>query len=69
MRIALLATALALTLFGFQEPKPVEKAPLKVDSSAPVFRLNDNTGQIVTIGGEQENWTVLAFYPKAMTPG
>ena len=27
------------------------------------------TGSLVAIGGEQERWTVLAFYPKALTPG
>lgn len=69
MRIALLATALTLALCGLQDAKPVKETPLAVDAAAPVFKLNDNTGQVVTIGGEREAWTVLAFYPKAMTPG
>lgn len=37
---------------------------------APVFRLNDHTGKGVGVGpGLSEAWTVLAFFPKSMTPG
>jgi peroxiredoxin Q/BCP len=45
------------------------KAP-EVGKPAPAFRLNDHTGKAVAVGpGATKAWTVLAFYPKAMTPG
>lgn len=40
-----------------------------VGKPAPAFRLNDHLGKMVRVGGESKNWTVIAFYPKAMTPG
>lgn len=37
---------------------------------APSFRVNDHTGKAVDVGGAaSKGWTVLAFYPKAMTGG
>jgi len=53
----------------FQSSKPESLAAPEVGKPAPTFRLNDHTGQLVTVGGEQERWTVVAFYPKALTPG
>ncbi len=47
-----------------QEPRLPEAG-----SPAPAFRLNDHRGKAVSVGGESEGWTVLAFYPKAATPG
>ena len=43
----------------------------EVGNPAPTFRLNDHTGRAVTIGEESEDgrWTVMAFFPKAATPG
>jgi hypothetical protein len=41
----------------------------EVGKPAPAFRLNDHSGTARAIGGKSENWTVLAFFPKAMTPG
>ena len=29
----------------------------------------DHTGKAVSVGGPAKVWTVLAFYPKAATPG
>lgn len=49
-------------------PTPAQKLP-EVGKSAPALRLNDQTGKIVMLGGKTKNWSVLAFYPKAMTPG
>jgi hypothetical protein len=71
MRFTILAGALALAMCGLQEQEqvPARPLPLEVAAPAPVFRLNDHTGKVVTIGGEQERWSVLAFYPKALTPG
>jgi hypothetical protein len=41
-----------------------------VGAPAPAFRLNDHTGRAVAVGpGATKTWTVLAFFPKAMTPG
>ena len=42
-----------------------------VGKKAPRFKLNDHLGKIVRIGGRSRSktWTVLAFYPKAGTPG
>lgn len=65
--IATLAAAIAA--LGYQDspaPKPV---PLVKGADAPVFHLNDHSGNAVTVGGKQESWTVLAFFPKALTPG
>ena len=41
----------------------------RISAPAPSLRLNDHQGRIVALGGERENWTVLAFFPKAATPG
>ncbi|MCA8955645.1 MAG: redoxin domain-containing protein [Planctomycetes bacterium] len=40
-----------------------------VGKPAPSFRVNDHTGKAVSVGGKAKHWTVLAFYPKADTPG
>jgi hypothetical protein len=52
-----------------QDPQP--NTPAKVGSQAPDIRLNDHTGklQTITAAGTDGAWTVLAFYPKASTPG
>jgi len=64
---AALTTAALVALGGVQESaKP--KAP-RVGDALPGFRLNDQQGRAVSIGGKNENWTVVAFFPKAMTPG
>lgn len=49
-----------------QRPKP---AVAKVGAPAPAFRLNDHRGKFVRIGGKADHWTVVAFYPKALTGG
>jgi hypothetical protein len=45
-----------------------QKKP-EVGKPAPAMRLNDHRGQIVELGGKRANWSVLAFFPKAATPG
>ncbi|MEM7204401.1 MAG: hypothetical protein AAF628_29345 [Planctomycetota bacterium] len=52
-------------------PKPADPAApaLEIGQPAPAVRLNDQNGNAVEVGGERETWTVLAFYPKASTPG
>ena len=78
MRTPVLAFLLALLPVGFtvlpQDPKPVAQetarpASPEVGKPAPVFRLNDHDGSAVAVGGKAEHWTVIAFYPKAATPG
>ena len=69
MRLALLVGLVAAFTLT-QDPEPVRKpAPPKVGDAAPAFRLNDNEGNDVSIGGKSDTWTVVAFYPKARTPG
>jgi len=42
----------------------------EVGSKAPDFRLNDQDGKAVRLApGKGPAWTILAFYPKAATPG
>lgn len=67
MKPTLLAAALALLTFGFQ----AAQAPKRPEAGkpAPVLRLNDHKGEIVELGGKRANWSVLAFFPKAATPG
>lgn len=69
MKYLLLATVAGLLTLTLQEaPQGASKSPV-VGQPAPALRLNDHTGKIVTLGGKTKNWSVLAFYPKAMTPG
>ena len=71
MNVPLLASAVALAFAAWAFPAQDKEAPLlpQVGQAAPTFRLNDHTGAGVKVGGESEAWTVLAFYPKAATPG
>ncbi len=52
-----------------RKPDKPSTATAVVGKAAPAFRLNDHLGKLVKVGGKSENWTVIAFYPKAMTPG
>ena len=41
-----------------------------VGEKAPTFRLNDQTGSAVSVGANEDGaWSIVAFYPKAATPG
>jgi len=64
--IALLLTSALLLAQDEETPGP---RPPEVGDPAPAFRLNDQEGKLLSIGGESDMWTVVAFYPKAMTPG
>jgi hypothetical protein len=69
MKLLLLAPLLALLgagTLGLQSGAP--KKP-EVGKPAPALRLNDHRGNIVELGGKRANWSVLAFFPKAATPG
>ncbi|MEM9379018.1 MAG: hypothetical protein AAGB93_03635 [Planctomycetota bacterium] len=52
-----------------QESAPADDEPLAVGEEAPAFVLNDQSGELVRVGGESDEWVVLAFYPKALTGG
>jgi len=52
-----------------QEPAQDTKPRAVVGAPAQAFRVNDHLGQLVAVGGESQRWSVLAFYPKASTPG
>lgn len=77
MRTLALPLALALATLSVRaqqpapKPTPAPKASLEVGAEAPKFRVNDDAGKGVAVGGAQKDgtWTVLAFYPKAATPG
>ena len=59
----------AVVLFP-QDPVPEDERPVpEVGQAAPAIRLNDHAGNATAVGGEAEHWSVLAFYPRAMTPG
>jgi hypothetical protein len=72
MRALFLSAAVAGLLLaqGNQERPPARPG---VGDAAPAFRLNDHSGRAVAIAakssGEEAPWTVLAFFPKAATPG
>ena len=57
----------ALLLFGQGDAKKIARP--EVGKPAPTFRLNDHAGAVHSIGGKGDDWTILAFFPKAMTPG
>jgi peroxiredoxin Q/BCP len=71
MKALVLVPTLLLLALGAQEAKvqPAQARGPAVGQPAPVLRLNDQTGKIVTVGGKAERWSVLAFYPKALTSG
>ncbi len=69
MKLLLIAPFLALLVVSLQDaPKPAMKKP-EIGKPAPIVRLNDHRGNIVELGGKRANWSVLAFFPKAATPG
>ena len=64
---AALAVGLALASRSARGEAP---AGAEVGKPAPSFQLNDDAGKLVEVGGAAtKTWTVLAFYPKAMTGG
>jgi hypothetical protein len=69
MKAPFLVAALALLATTLQEDEARKPRRPAVGEMAPTLRLNDHTGNIVALGGEQDRWTVLAFFPKAATPG
>ena len=66
-RACVLGLAILAAPWAFEDEKSRDK--IAIGKPAPVFRLDDHEGDVTTVGGETDHWTVLAFYPKAMTPG
>lgn len=66
---ALALVALGLP-FATQDPTPDTPTPVvaEVGESAPGLRLNDQSGAVV-VPTFRDRWSVLAFFPKAATPG
>jgi peroxiredoxin Q/BCP len=66
---------LAAALLCAAPPAPAEEAtpvprPLALGDAAPPWRLNDDTGRAAALADAKDKaWVVLAFYPKADTPG
>ena len=47
-----------------------ETGPVAVGEKAPDFRLNDQDGRALRLSDHGKGrWKVLAFFPKANTPG
>ncbi len=73
MRVPHLILILAALPLAWQQDEQKQSPPppkaLVVDQAVPSFRLNDHTGKAVNVGKKADQWTVLAFYPKALTPG
>ena len=58
------AAALALGAAAQEDRGP------KAGDPAPTFRLNDQDGKALGLAeATKDSWVVLAFYPKAATPG
>ena len=72
MKLPVLAVLLlsgALLASQEADKRPTVPTLPELGSAAPAFKLNDHEGKLVAVGGEVDHWTVLAFYPKALTPG
>ncbi len=73
VQASILAAVASVGLWlGQDSSKP--RAGLEVGQQLPEFRLNDSTGRarrVAPPGPDQPagRWTVVAFYPKAATPG
>ena len=61
---AAVAAAFALAASAEEDARP------KAGDPAPSFRLNDQEGRVLSLAKvTKDTWVVLAFYPKAATPG
>ena len=64
MGIVLFA-GLGLVLAGDDDMERID-----VGAAAPSFRLNDQHGKAVSLEAHDEGqWTIVAFFPKSLTPG
>ena len=59
-----------LPILFFAAAAPCQEDPFpEVGKPAPVFTAKDHDDKDVKVGGPSKTWTVLAFYPKALTGG
>ena len=66
----LIPAALAVASFlSLAAQEPSAKKTLATGDAAPLFTLNNQKGQLVSLGAKPEGWTLIAFYPKALTGG
>ena len=67
---AALLAALVIGGVAMGQDKDAPKVGGAVGETAPDFRLNDHEGRAVRLSDFRgKQWVVLAFFPKAMTPG
>ncbi|MEZ6016680.1 MAG: hypothetical protein R3F49_16300 [Planctomycetota bacterium] len=67
--LSTLLLALVPCAFVAQDTPQVKAPGAVVGAAAQPFRLNDHNGKIAAVGGAAERWSILAFFPKAATPG
>src|SRR6187402_705462 len=63
MKMKCLSIYLALSTLGFAATE------LKVNDSAPLFKIKTHENKDFDLTDRKGQWTVLYFYPKADTPG
>jgi hypothetical protein len=68
MRSLLVAAALLASLSPALQDSKAKAGP-EVGKPAPTARLNNHEGVVVQVGGKSQHWTILAFFPRAATPG
>lgn len=71
MKAHVVALGLALATLALHQDTPKKPVLPEIGKPAPALRLNNHLGKAVTVGPDEEEatWTVLAFFPKAATPG
>jgi len=70
MRLTLAALMLSCVVAGLALAGDEEEERIVTGQEAPGFRLNDQHGKALSLAEHGKGaWTVLAFFPKASTPG
>lgn len=64
---SLLSLGLVLNALGASDEQSNGK--LKLGDPIPAVSAKDQAGQVVNLGENQTGYTLVYFYPKAMTPG
>lgn len=58
-----------LLIFSFMITVTTQANEVKLNDSAPLFKVKNHTGAEFDLASRKGKWTVLYFYPKAGTPG
>ena len=70
MRMLLPAAIVVASLVALASAEDEREVAPKVGATAPAFRLNDHEGRATTLAEARKgHWVVLAFFPRAATPG